>query len=128
MCWRSRHDPVVPCDPIRPAKPDSHFEDEYSAALDLEIPVALIEHDVAGSFGASCKKVPKDSGEAIYRGWMMRPEAYQGFELALSQRGTVLRTNPSSYRNAHHLPQSYEAVKEDTPQSVGRPPQTRKLN
>jgi hypothetical protein len=111
---------LFPFDPLRPTKPDSHFADEYNAAQEMEIPTALIDHDaaVAGAFARSCKKVPNMPATAVYRGWMLKPDAYEGFETALNERQVTLRTSVASYRMAHHLPRWFDAVKDHTPQSA----------
>lgn len=114
---------LFPCDPLRRARPDPHFADEYGAARDADIAVALIDHDaaVADECGVSCAKVPTSSTPAVYRGWMLRPSAYAGLERALADRGVTLRTTASNYQLAHHLPGWYEAVRSDTPESVWTP-------
>lgn len=66
----------------------------------------------------SCEKVAESSTPAVYRGWMLRPSAYAGLERALSERGVLLKTPASKYELAHHLPQWYGAVRDDTPESV----------
>jgi hypothetical protein len=111
---------LFPCDPLKRARPDPHFADEYVAARDADIPVALIDHDaaVAGEYRMSCKKVAESSTPAVYRGWMLRPSAYAGLERALSERDVLLKTTASKYELAHHLPQWYGAVRNDTPESV----------
>jgi hypothetical protein len=120
MYWRSLHELLFPSGLLRPARPDAHFADEYSAARDAEIAVALVDHDAAvgGAFGVSCEKVPASSTPAVYRGWMLRPSAYAGLERALAERGVTLKTTASNYQLAHHLPRWYRAVRSDTPESV----------
>ncbi|MDG4823953.1 hypothetical protein O7635_19015 [Asanoa sp. WMMD1127] len=79
--------------------------DARSAGLD----VALVDHDALARCDASggVAKVPRDAGEAIYRGWMLRNEAYAPyarFAAALAERGVHLRTTATHYRQAHELP------------------------
>ncbi len=111
---------LFPCDPLRRTRPDPHFSDEYVAARNLGIAVGLIDHDAAsaGEFTACCARVPSIGDGAVYRGWMMQPSVYLGFETALARLGVVLRTSHESYVRAHHLPRWFGAVKDDTPYSA----------
>lgn len=38
---------LFPCDPLKRGRPDPHFADEYGAARDADIPVALVDHEAA---------------------------------------------------------------------------------
>jgi hypothetical protein len=55
---------------------------------------------------------------AIYRGWMLRPEAYTRLFDALAALGVMLINSPAAYRHCHYLPESYEIIEGRTPLSV----------
>jgi hypothetical protein len=54
----------------------------------------------------------------VYRGWMLRPQAYARLSAALQARGIVLLNTPAAYRHCHYLPESYPVIEGKTPRSV----------
>jgi len=96
---------VVPSDPLKPRRPDEHFADEYEAAADLGIDVALVDHDalVAGNASEGVVGVAANP-DVVYRGWMVSSQQYAAFETSLIARGAALRTPADMYRSAHELP------------------------
>jgi hypothetical protein len=109
---------LVPADPLRPRRPDEHFAAEARAAADAGMTVALIDHDaLAEPDGArrAVAGVPDGSGEAVYRGWMMRSGQYATFADVLAAKGAALRTSAAQYRQAHELPGWYSALAPATP-------------
>ncbi|MER7111680.1 ATP-grasp domain-containing protein [Streptomyces sp. NPDC000229] len=110
-------------DPIRPQRTDGHFADEACAARDLVHPVALIDHEAltAGDATAAVARVPKGSGAAWYRGWMLTAEQYGVLSDALTARGVTPATSPEDYRRAHELPGWYGVFEPVTPRSVWLP-------
>lgn len=111
---------LVPADPLNPRRADEHFRPEAVAARELGVTVAVIDHDAlsAGQAGAAAVRgVPADL-EAVYRGWMLRSGQYRTLAQLLGERGTVLRTSPDQYRQAHQLPGWYDELRPVTPQSV----------
>jgi hypothetical protein len=66
---------LVPCDPLRPRRPDPHLAGEWAAARDLGSDVGLVDHDVlqratdAGQAGEAVLGVAP-AADAVYRaGW-----------------------------------------------------------
>jgi len=55
--------------------------------------------------------------KAIYRGWMLKPSAYEKMYNALLQKNIVLINSPAEYIHCHYLPESYEKIKLLTPKS-----------
>ncbi len=111
---------LVPADVLRPRRPDAHFEAEVVAARDAGLEVAVIDHDAlarGGAPGMAVARVPA-GGDAVYRGWMLRPEQYAAMAEALSARGVLLRTDAVQYRRAHELPGWCADVAAVTPESV----------
>ena len=113
---------IFPSDPLSPRRPDEHFAGEYAAAKELDISVALLDHDAAtrGEFDDAVRAVPASQG-AVYRGWMLSTAAYSGVCQALARRGVSLRTSPQQYRAAHELPGWEPAFEGLTPDSVWVP-------
>ncbi|GLY07030.1 ATP-grasp domain-containing protein [Actinoplanes sp. NBRC 101535] len=113
---------LVPCDVLRPRRPDEHFAGEAAAARAAGMPVAVVDHDAltrgtAQAADAAVARVPAGDG-AVYRGWMLRSGDYAGFAAALERRGVRLRTGAEDYRRGHELPGWYPAAQDCTPESV----------
>jgi hypothetical protein len=107
---------LVPCDVLRPRRPDAHFAAQAAAAGT----VALIDHDAltgGGDAAAAVARVP-ETDDAVYRGWMLSSDRYATMSSALSGRGVTLRTSAAQYRQAHELPGWYSALEAVTPPSV----------
>ncbi|MEV0115280.1 ATP-grasp domain-containing protein [Streptomyces sp. NPDC050844] len=92
-------------------------------ARDLDHPIALIDHDAltAGDATAAVARVPKGSGAAWYRGWMLTAGQYGALFDALAARGVTLVTSPKDYQRAHELPGWYGTFEPVTPRSVWLP-------
>lgn len=96
-------------DPLNPRRADPHFAAETAKARQLGAGVGLIDHDLlaAGDAVAAVRSIPRDSGPAWYRGWMIPSPAYSALSEALAARGTQLLTDAAAYRSAHELPGWY---------------------
>jgi hypothetical protein len=108
-------------DPLAPRQPDGAFASEAEAVRDLGHPVGLVDFEalVDGDDRAAVRRVPEAAGEtAVYRGWMLRPDAYRRLYDALAARGLRLINDPDAYVRAHHLPGWYPALEGHTPRSV----------
>ncbi|MEO7328130.1 MAG: ATP-grasp domain-containing protein [Minicystis sp.] len=113
-------------DPLNPRHPDGAFASEADAASALGLEIGLVDFEalVAGDARAAVRRVPEAQGEvAVYRGWMLKPEAYQSLYGALAARGVLLVNDPDAYVRAHHLPGWYAALEGHTPRSVWLPVQ-----
>ncbi|HEV2891243.1 MAG TPA: ATP-grasp domain-containing protein [Frankiaceae bacterium] len=111
---------LVPSDPLRPRRPDEHFADEYAAARDAGLDVALVDHDALAAGAdpdAAVARVP-ESDDAVYRGWMLRSERYASFAAALARRGVTMRTGAEAFRSSHELPGWYATLREVTAESA----------
>ncbi len=113
---------LVPCDVLRPRRPDEHFAAEAQAARDLGVEVALVDHDALARPGGAAAGVARvagtGAGDAVYRGWMLDAQRYAEFVAALAERGVTARTGAGQYRQAHELPGWYPAMATVTPCSV----------
>lgn len=113
---------LVPSDPSRPRSPDPDYRAEWDAACALGARVAVVDHEAItrGDPDAALRFLPAIGGDrrAIYRGWMMRAEAYAAFVEALSARGFEPITSASAYRTCHHLPEGYPFIEPMTAPSV----------
>src|SRR5689334_21578437 len=103
---------LVPADPLNPRRVDPHFAGQVTAARELGIVVARIDHDALTVDGVPAAE------DAVYRGWMLTTSQYDGFAGVLGDRGVALRTGADSYRAAHELPGWYDALRDVTPESV----------
>ncbi len=57
---------------------------------------------------------PAEPVNAVYRGWMMKPDLYERFYHQLAERGIVLITAPEAYAAMHVFPNVYKLVEDDT--------------
>lgn len=106
---------LVPCDPLRPRRPDPHWADEAAAAGEHGSDVALVDHDllVGGDDLAAARRAVRGvpaSDDVVYRGWMVTAAAYALLERALAERHARLRTTAAAYRRGHELPGWFPAI------------------
>ena len=111
---------LVPADPLHPQRPDEYFAPDADAAKGLGVEVFVIDHDALSheDGAATAVRRVKGTGEAIYRGWMIRPAAYGLLEGELRRQDVRLRTSAAAYRTAHELPGWYDTFKPLTPMTV----------
>src|SRR5258708_20378939 len=112
-------------DPFSINRPDSMYEEEVSAVKGLNLEYSCIsfedlveQHDVARAVRKVEPSVEIETG--IYRGWMLKPEAYTRLYEALVERNIFLINTPSAYKHCHHLLQSYAVIECSIPQSAWR--------
>ncbi|HZV01153.1 MAG TPA: ATP-grasp domain-containing protein [Planctomycetota bacterium] len=111
--------------PLEPTKPDEPYEGEAAAANALGIPWSLIDFEALVNDRDAERAVRRvrdvEPGLCLYRGWMLRPEAYARLFDVLARRGLRLLNDPAAYRHAHYLPESYAEIAPVTPRSVWIP-------
>jgi hypothetical protein len=109
-------------DPFQPSVPDPAYVAEAVAAEQAGFTVALIRYEALveqrDELRATRRVVPGEQELAIYRGWMLRPEAYERLYYALSEKGIVLINDPVAYRHCHYLPECYPLIEPYTPRST----------
>lgn len=110
-------------DPMEPRKPDSAYVVEADAAESLGIEYDLISYEALVYDNDPLKAVRRvqarpDLETALYRGWMLAPDAYTKLYDALLDRSMRLINDPAAYKHCHHLPESYSVIKGLTPASV----------
>ncbi|HEX6780189.1 MAG TPA: ATP-grasp domain-containing protein [Ktedonobacterales bacterium] len=110
-------------DPLDRRRVDSMYEREAEAARRAGLDYALLnfealvdEQDAVAATGRIAAAASPEVG--IYRGWMLRPVAYERLYEALASLNIFLLTSPSAYRHCHYLPESYPVIEGQTPQSV----------
>lgn len=120
---------ILCCDPTRRTHPDPDYATEAEAARKAGFEIDVIDHDALRGGRASdavARVSRRDAVEsAIYRGWMMPPDAYAELARVLAEKNLRLVTDAAAYRHAHWLPESYPVIRGRTPESVwipGKPP------
>lgn len=102
---------ILCADPIDPRSVEADFAAEVAAARMAGFTTVLLDHDELDqrtNAAAALRKTRIDEpGRAVYRGWMLRSEAYESLFAALSERGVTLLTSPAEYSACHHAPGSY---------------------
>jgi hypothetical protein len=102
-------------DPLSPRRVDPTFALDAEAARDAGMTCITFDHDhldnrINPAAALRSMRV-EEPGVAVYRGWMMRAEAYDALFHALSDRRVRLITSPSAYAACHHAIGSYPKLK-----------------
>jgi ATP-grasp domain, R2K clade family 3 len=111
-------------DPTDERTPDPAFMREVTAATELGLEIDLLSHDAAatGKMERAVAQVSTQPPEStVYRGWMLRSGSYSLLHDTLLARGRRLVNSPEQYEHCHHLPASYEVIREHTPRTVWLP-------
>lgn len=115
---------VIFCaDPLDSKKVDMDYESEYRAAKELGFEVELMNFEDLVDMDnpeLAVKKI-KPSGElecAVYRGWMLKPDRYGELYNALKSRNIELINSPDNYKFCHYLPDSYDVIRNYTPNTI----------
>jgi len=108
-------------DPLNPRSVEPDYLIEMAAAREAGFVPILIDHDALDHRTDAADALRKarigEPGCAVYRGWMLRSDAYHALYDALSSRGVHLLTDPPAYDACHHAPGSYEALKVFMPET-----------
>lgn len=113
-------------DPLAPQRPDELYQAEAFACQEVGWAYDLLDFDSLVSTQdaeAATRRVrPAPQPElALYRGWMMPPEAYARLYEALRAKNLHLINSPEAYTHCHHLPASYPVIQAVTPRTVWLP-------
>lgn len=104
---------VFPADYFKAGQPDEVFADQAAAFAGAGFGVSVWDEN------ARTLRPALQAGEMVlYRGWMMDAKAYAGFQQAVEAAGATLFTSPEQYLTAHHLPNWYPLLADDTPETV----------
>ncbi len=97
-------------------KVDEDLQEEYDAVLETGLfHVVVFGYDKWFNEGIlTLAGEWTEEADAVYRGWMMKPEQYEQFYHALSARGIHLITESEAYAAMHVFPNVYKLVEEDT--------------
>jgi hypothetical protein len=111
------------CDPLDTRSPDEAYRLEAEAAERLGVPYSLVSYEALVNEGdpqRAVRRVPQqpEPALALYRGWMLTPDAYRLLYEALLAKGLRLVNDPAAYLHCHHLPESYAVIEGHTPRSV----------
>lgn len=113
---------LFPSEPFESKSVDSAFEEEQKAALGAGLQTHLINAEALdeGAYEKAVRRLPQVDADqtVVYRGWMMAAPAYASFYNVLAQKRFRLINDPDQYRHAHHLPESYSAIRDHTPRTV----------
>lgn len=106
-------------DPLNPRNVDPDYEREASFAKDAGFDVIVIDHDeldhrIAPRAALKRARI-SETGPLVYRGWMLRAEAYAQLHQAFVDKEIRPFVSPGHYETCHHAPNSAEALKAFTP-------------
>lgn len=95
---------------------DEDMSREYEAALETGLFDTIIfgYDEWFNNQKLKLSVIPEREVEAVYRGWMMKPEQYAAFYHQLLEQNVRLVTTPEMYALMHIFPNVYPMIKEDT--------------
>lgn len=111
------------CDDFFNARePDEMYAAEFAAAREAGFSCGLVSFErlTGGEEFARWAGGP-GAGERVagwYRGWMLRGEQYARLFAAMAEQGIDLVVTPEAYAQAHHLPEAFPLVAEESPRTV----------
>jgi hypothetical protein len=111
------------CDPISRREPDSVYAAEFAAAEKHGFSCDLINFEALVNDNDSQRAVARVATEetetqAVFRGWMMKPDAYAKLYKALRERNVRLINSPEEYRHCHYLPESFDLIQARSPRTI----------
>ena len=115
---------VIFCNSVLdPKKVDPLYEREFAAARSAGFGLGLLSHEALvdeQDVPQALSRIPiaEKPSRAIYRGWMMREEAYQLLYEALREKNLELINDPLAYGEGHLFPRSFELIQAKSPRSV----------
>ena len=116
---------VICADPLNPARPDPAFELEDAAARAAGLERILLDHDSLEIHLDAERALRRAKigphGPALYRGWMLRSEAYGALHAHLLSKGVKLIATRGEYSSCHHLPEAYPHIARWTAQTTWLP-------
>lgn len=111
---------ILPSSYFDRRKVDEDLEQEYAAALSTGLYDIIIfgyeDWFVNGRIWLTHR--PDHETEAVYRGWMMKPEQYMAFYDQLLESNIRLITDPVMYYRMHAFPNIYPQIQEDTARMI----------
>ncbi len=117
-----KHSLLFPSQLFEPGQVDQHFQGQWEAAEQNAFSCQKVNQELLdeGNFTGAVRWI-RPSQEAIYRGWMLRCDQYEGFYKALASQDCVLLNSPEQYRHCHWLPESFEIIRSQTPFTIWQP-------
>lgn len=107
---------VFPSDYFSPKKPDEMYSDQFKAFESVGAQPATIN---LGELSSESKVLGKfEPGKSLYRGWMLTLTDYNVLHSALTAAGLAPLISPSSYANAHYIPNWYPKIAAFTPETA----------
>ena len=100
---------LFPADPRGLDAPDPTFVPERDAARAAGFDCRHFDGEALarGDADRALRRLPRDGGAVLHRGWMMPPARYAILHAALVARGWTPLVSPAAYEQAHHLPRAY---------------------
>jgi ATP-grasp domain, R2K clade family 3 len=110
-------------DPFDRRQPDAAFAAEANAVQTLGIANSLINYEALVDDNDPSRAVrrvemQRDTTLGLYRGWMLRPAHYRRLFTALAEHNVYLINDPAEHQHAHYLPESFDIIRDHTPDSV----------
>lgn len=114
---------IVYCsEPFLPREVDEVYRGEAEAARENGFEIELVDFEELerGDAERSVRTIKTSESEeqALYRGWMLKPDLYEQLYMALGRRNLKPVNDPDSYRHCYYFPESYDLIKEITPASI----------
>lgn len=111
---------LFPSSYFNDSKVDEELQQEYEAAQDNGLfDISIFSYDKwFNNNELILTYSPNKITNAIYRGWMMKPEQYEQFYNSLLNHNIKLINTPTQYSNLHIFPNIYDEIKNDTARTL----------
>ncbi len=109
---------VYPSDPFNKKLPDENFQEEYEAALAVDLRCALFSFEDFETGDFRSRPILERNELVLYRGWMLDLDVYKQLYDSVLGHGASLLTTPAAYALCHHLPNWYPRCKALTPETI----------
>jgi len=108
---------------FKPRSVEDNFAAQREAAREAGFSTFLLdqEHLDQGNFARAARGVEEGIGASIYRGWMITVDQYARLHAALSERAAPPINSPAQYLHCHHLPESFDIIRAQSPGAVWVP-------
>lgn len=109
---------LYPSDPLSRRAPDPGFAEEYAAAQAAGLACALLSTEDFDAGRVVARPALPEGGRVLYRGWMLRVQAYAALEDGVRAAGAGMVTPAADYERCHHLPGWLDRCRELTAETV----------
>lgn len=109
---------LFPSIPFTVKQTDPDYEVEKNIAESMGFLTANIDIEELNDNKFKISNVIEPGTVLVYRGWMLKPDAYKAYETLAINRGLTVLTNEEQYLSSHYINGWYETIEHLTFQTV----------